>query len=484
MNNHILNMLNEYKNKDYYPWHMPGHKRKLENIFDNPYLIDVTEVEGTDDLHDPEDGIYKAMAKATQIYGSKESYYLVNGSTSGLLAAIWTVADIGDKIIMARNCHKSVYNGIKIRGLSPVYIYPEYLEEYNMYGGIDVEDLARCVSENTDAKAIIITSPTYEGIVSNIGAVAKLAHDNNMLLIVDEAHGAHFEYSDRFPDTAIKQGADIVIESLHKTLAAPTQSAIIHSNLTDHFRDRLIEGLKIFQSSSPSYILMAGMDYAVEKANEDRGENYENHIEVLGFFRDQISGLRNIKIMNRNTVGRWAYDYDISKIVLSVKSGYDKVGYTGADLVKELQEEYGQVFEMATLTYAIGMTSIMDSKENFDVLYEALVNIDNKLGDISEEDRSSNRHSFNENIRAIISKYPAQIIENETIYVPLEEGVNRISGKYVYLYPPGIPLIVPGEIITEDIIGCIETYLENGLDVKGIRVENEKIHINVSSIFR
>ncbi len=483
MNNHILNMLNEYKNKNYYPWHMPGHKRKLENIFDNPYLIDVTEVEGTDDLHDPEYGIYKAMEKAAQIYGSKESYYLVNGSTSGVLVAIWTAANMGDKVIIARNCHKSVYNGIRIRGLAPIYIYPEYLEEYNMYGGIDIDELKRCINENSDAKAIIITSPTYEGIVSNIGVIAKLAHDNNMLLIVDEAHGAHFEYSNRFPVTAVREGADIVIESLHKTLVAPTQSAILHSNLADYFSDRLKEGLKIFQSSSPSYILMAGMNYAIEKAIEDSEKNYENHIDILEKFRAQVGDLKNIKIIDKCTVGNWSYDYDISKIVLSVKSPYDRIGYTGADLLKALQEEYSQVFEMATVTYAIGMTSIMDSEESFDTLYKALVDIDNKLENIFMENQTSQYKSFNENIKAIVSKNPAQIIENETTYVPLEEGINKIGGNYIYLYPPGVPIIVPGEIITEDIINCIKEYLTNKLDIKGIKVQNEKIYINVSSIF-
>lgn len=481
MSKPLYDMLFEYREKDNYPWHMPGHKRKLEQVIDNPYSIDYTEVNGTDDLHDPSEGILKAQTRAALIYGSKKSYYVVNGSTAGILSSLWAVTNRSDQIIMARNCHKSVYNGVRILGLTPSYIYPEYIEKYNMYGGILINQVETAIKNAPEAKAIVIVSPTYEGVVSDICAIARLAHDNNMYLIVDEAHGAHFEFNECFPHTAIRLGADIVIESLHKTLSSPTQTSIVHSNMEGNGQQKLEDGLKIFQSSSPSYMLMAGMDYAVFKAENDRIENYPVYVECLKNFRANINKLKNIKLIHKDDLGEAAFDYDISKIVLSVKDEYRKIGFTGQDLSDLLEEKYRQVLEMSTLTYAIAMTSVMDEAKNFNSLLEALGDIDVWLETRKCAGYNCKDNVIYENIIPVIRFNPCDITYDMERLILRENAIGEISTRYIYLYPPGVPIVVPGEIITEEVVNIIDVYVKNHLSIKGIEISASRIYLGIKN---
>ena len=269
----ILSGLTAYNTEGCYPWHMPGHKRRLNTIFpdivENPFSIDVTEVGDLDEFHDPHGIISEALNRAAEVYGSHKSYYLVNGSTCGIMAALSAVCRPGDKLIVARNCHKSVYNAIRLLQLRPIYIMPEWNEELGMFGGVSPEQVRKMVKQYTDAKCVMLVSPTYEGVVSDVEKIAKIVHKAGVPLIIDEAHGAHFEFMSNvnetisttnyknIPNPAIRLGADIVIESLHKTLPAMTQCAILHekSNIVD--TERLEEYLSIYQSTSPSYVFLA-----------------------------------------------------------------------------------------------------------------------------------------------------------------------------------------------------------------------------------
>lgn len=277
----ILNGINAYNTEGCYPWHMPGHKRRLNTIFpelvNSPFSIDVTEVEGLDEFHQPEGIIKEAFGKAAAIYGSHKSYYLVNGATCGILAAISAVCKQGDSLIVARNCHKSVYNAIRLLKLRPIYVVPEWNATLEMFGALTPETVKKAIKTHPEAKAVIMVSPTYEGVVSDIEKIVKNAHKASIPLIVDEAHGAHFEFManvnetisttnyNNVPDPAIRLGADIVIESLHKTLPAMTQCAILHENSKLVDRKRLEEFLSIYQSSSPSYVFMAATEACIEK---------------------------------------------------------------------------------------------------------------------------------------------------------------------------------------------------------------------------
>ena len=253
--------LRNYAKTDFYPFHMPGHKRRMQwagaSSFPNPYEIDITEIEGFDNLHHPEGIIRESMDWAASLYGAHKTYYLINGSSSGILSAVsGTVPDSGT-ILISRNCHKSVYHGIYLKSLKSEYIYPQYSEEYGIQCGLDPEEIELMLKKNRYISAVLMVSPTYDGIVSDVKAVSEICHKNHIPLIVDEAHGAHFRYGDIFPVPALESGADVVIQSVHKTLPCFTQSALLHLREGYIDTEKIERYLQIYQSSSPSYVLMA-----------------------------------------------------------------------------------------------------------------------------------------------------------------------------------------------------------------------------------
>ena len=245
-----------YGKSDVYPFHMPGHKRKSLS-FPNPYEIDITEIDGFDNLHYATGMIKEAEVRGAELYHSKRCFFLVNGSTCGLLAAISAATRRGDKVLVARNCHKAVYHALYMNELQAEYLYPS-ITKNGIQGQITAEQVQESLYENPDAVAVILTSPTYEGIVSDVAKIAEVCHEHGIPLIVDEAHGAHFGFGGGFPENAVKLGADAVIMSLHKTLPSFTQTALLHltSDLIDE--KRVERYLSIYETSSPSYIFMAG----------------------------------------------------------------------------------------------------------------------------------------------------------------------------------------------------------------------------------
>ena len=270
--------------------HMPGHKRNPLCMMPDPYSLDVTEVPGVDDLHHPVEMIRDLMDELTKYYDSKQTYLLVNGSTCGILAAITACCYPGDKILVARNCHKSVYNAIKLLGLRPVYVVPHRLEgmlgQLGIAGEIEASEIRRRLKENPDIKCAMITSPTYEGIVSDIAGIAEAVHEKNIPLIVDEAHGAHFNWIPTFPETAVRQGADLVIESLHKTLPAFTQTAVLHQTGNRIDEERLLWALQTYQSSSPSYLLMASIAKCFEYVKTEESFSAEHFIRKRAVYKN------------------------------------------------------------------------------------------------------------------------------------------------------------------------------------------------------
>lgn len=493
----ILNGLNGYNTEGCYPWHMPGHKRRLNTIFpdmvENPFLIDVTEVGELDEFHDPHGIILEAMNRAAEVYGSHKSYYLVNGSTCGIMAALSATCRPGDKLIVARNCHKSVYNAIRLLQLRPVYVMPEWNDNLNMFGGISPENIKKLLKQNTDVKCVMMVSPTYEGVVSDVEKIAKLSHKAGVPLIVDEAHGAHFEFMSNvnetisttnyknIPDPAIRLGADIVIESLHKTLPAMTQCAILHEKSTFVDTQRLEEYLSIYQSTSPSYVFMATMEACIEKMHYERDGLFIIYKELLSEYRKKFAQLTHIHMVEENDFKKQsAYGYDDGKLVFCVNGcGYEKEGQivplNGVKLGRILHEEYGQVMEMASGNYVIAMTSVADSKEAFEALYQAMEAIDEQLIDIEETADTILYKTLPEKKMNI-----AEAREHKRQDVPFEDAIGKISGEYIYVYPPGIPIVTPGEVLSPGVMQEVKRALEGNLNVKGLIMDPKgKIYINV-----
>lgn len=473
---HLYDKLVKYSVSDYYGFHMPGHKRQqITGAEKLPYEIDITEIEGFDDLHHAEDLFINLQEYAAEVFHAEETHYLVNGSTVGLLSAVLGCTGYGDRILMARNCHKSVYNAVDLNGLIPEYVYPEFDETTDLNGEIRVEKIEQILEKdrgmNREAgiKAVVITSPTYDGVVSDIERISEVVHKYGIPLIVDEAHGAHFGFHEYFPQNANVRGADIVIHSLHKTLPSLTQTALLHINGRYADRERIRNYLHMLQSSSPSYILMASIDECVRGMDERREEIMDTYVECLQQARERLKQLKNIKLIE-------AEHYDRSKIVLSVKNLKNTDGEVlNGKRFQEMLRSYHLEMEMASGSYVIAMTGPGDTQEGMDRLVQAVMEIDKNI--LCEELSGNDEDHTIKNIsyemiplEQAYSSFEAGRMEGES--VKWNEASGRISLEYVYLYPPGIPMIVPGERITSTIVQKMVKYKEMGFSIEGLSQEN------------
>ena len=462
----LYKKLKEYGDSDYYPFHMPGHKRNNESVRgDFPFERDITEIEGFDNLHHAEDILLEAQQNVAKIYNVKSSYYSVNGSTAALLSAISASVPKGGEILVARNCHKAVYHGIFLRNLKTTYIYPQIDDKWWINGGIFPDKVERNLAANSNIKAVLITSPTYDGVVSDVAEIAKIAHKYNVPLIVDEAHGAHFRFSDYFPVSATELGADIVVQSFHKTLPAMTQTAVIH-NCSNRVDDKLIRRfMGIYQTSSPSYILMASMDACMDTLSNDGKAMFDRFTSMLDSARNRLSECRYIRLADPVKGENGVYDYDRSKLIFYTGDS----AISGAELYKILLEKYHIQMEMETSNYALAIAAVGDTEEGFDRLCKAIEEIDFEQAELlSQNPKESSEESKIKpcNLTQIMSI--ADAFEAESGCCPLEESVGRISAEFAYLYPPGIPLITPGEQITGQFIRNMRIYMEKGLYLQGL----------------
>lgn len=472
----LYGKLNTYAKKNKYPFHMPGHKRNImciNNYFDkdgvemlSPYIYDITEIEGFDNLHHPEEIIKERLEKISKLYGSKKSYYLVNGSTSGILSAIMSMCHNKKKLLMGRNSHKAAYNAVFTGKIETEYIYPDIIEDKGIIGGINPNKIEEELKKETEYGAVYITSPTYEGVVSDIEEIANICHKYGVPLIVDEAHGAHFKFHERFPKSALDVGADIVIQSLHKTMMSLTQTAILHIGKESNINPAEVENfLSIFQTSSPSYVLMASIDQCMDFAFSNK-KMFDEYIERLDKYIKKLNALKKIKIINHKIAGaNSVFDFDISKIVIYSKNN-------GAFLMERLRNEFDIEPEMASKDYVIAMTSVFDTDEGFHRLYNALVKIDEDIEEKVYNDNIMINCSYH-SIRKM-NIYDAYCMKKKDCNIHKSQG--KISGNMISVYPPGIPVVVQGEEITKNIIDYIMSCRKNGFEVIGID-EYENISI-------
>lgn len=463
--------LEEYAQSNIYPFHMPGHKRKWRTAAD-PYAIDITEIDGFDNLHHAEEVLKDAQERAAELYGSKQAYYLVNGSTCGLLAAIGAACRRRSSILVARNCHKAVYHGIYMQELTAHYVYPK-INAYGIACAVTPEQIEKELSQHPDVDAVLLTSPTYEGVVSDIARIAELVHAHGIPLIVDEAHGAHFGLTEAevFPDSAVHCGADLVVQSLHKTLPSYTQTALLHVCSDRVPQKRVEQFLDIYETSSPSYILMAGMERCIRYMRESGAQELCRFRERLDRFGSRMAALRRLKLIGRADFSKkQAFGFDASKLLLYTGNA----GITGKALYDMLLQDYGLQMEMAAGNYVLAMTSLMDTDDGFERLEAALLEIDARLSQKSPD--SVTAVSTSENVSQFAQLYTpqeqvctiAEALDSAQEAVELKNATGRIVSDYIYLYPPGIPLLAPGERITEKAVRDICLCLESGFTVHGL----------------
>lgn len=458
----LYDRLKAYSESDYYGFHMPGHKRNKKYVNAGlPCQWDITEIEGFDDLHHAEGILKDAQERAAEVYRAEETHFLVNGSTVGLLSAILGVTEREDTILVARNCHKSVYHAIDMNELRPVYLYPEFDSQAGLNTKVSVDDVEKALVENPKIRAVVIVSPTYDGVVSDVKAIAETVHKRGIPLIVDEAHGAHFGFHPYFPENANVQGADIVIHSLHKTLPSLTQTALLHMNGTLVNREAVREYLHMLQSSSPSYIFMASIDSCVNLLKQEREAWFEPYVNRLKALRKSLKKLRRLQLVETES-------YDRSKIVIAAGA----TGISGKELQKRLLLDYHLQMEMAAGNYVLAMTSVGDTEEGFGRLEQALFELDQSLEEkVSEEIKIKLPKTELVYTIAQIRKMKKMQKEDNVFVLPWEESNGYISMEYAYLYPPGIPLIAPGELVTKEITDALLQYERLGFSIEGLHTD-------------
>ena len=450
-NTSLFDALKQLSDSDMLPMHMPGHKRSAE-LSDLGADFDITEIDGFDDLHDPMGIIRNIEDRAASLWGARRSRILVGGSTCGILAAVYSMTRHGDKIIMARGCHRSVYHTAELRGLKTVYVSAPIDEKSGIAGSVSPHAVKKAIDENPDAVLVIITSPTYEGIISDVAKIADITHAANIPLIVDEAHGAHLGM-EGFECGAVKCGADIVVQSLHKTLSCLTQSAILHICSTRADDRAISHAIDIFETSSPSYLIMTSIDRCINQIEQHGVSNWTEGVFTAA---KKLGELKNLQLYKK-TCSNEVFACDASKFTVLTNG---KI--TGFKLAEVLRNEYNIEVEMASAGYVVAMSGMGDTSDSLNRFANALLDIDSR-----EKLFSKNAYE-----RPLYPGIPfpemgisdAIITDSET--VDAGACIGRISAEYIMAYPPGIPLIVPGERFNDEIIGYAAALKRMGASIK------------------
>lgn len=463
MNNRLYKVLENNLMHSKYPMHMPGHKRNFYSI--NYENYDFTEIDGLDNLQNPEECIKTSLTAISKVFKSDESLILVNGSTVGLLASIMGIANPNDTIVVARNCHQSVTNAINMAKCNHSFIYPQY--NNGIVTGFDAKQIETAITSNNNVKALVITSPTYEGVVLDIKSISKITKKYNVTLIIDEAHGAYF-IDKNLPKSAIECGANVVIQSLHKTLPCPTQTAILHFNSTCTHINNIKKYLLMLQTTSPSYFFMYTIDKFIAEFEKGKFNTmFDNHYTRIQNFRNKCLELKSLGVLelvcddfkDTNNI----FDLDIYKLTFLVNTN------NGVEISNILRNNFNIELEMATDNHFIAMTSIADTDEIFDCFYCALVKISEQFKHLSV----ATKNDFVEHYypRPNGKKFCDVNTENVKL-VDLQDCIGKICAKNITPYPPCVPLVFMGETFTTKDVENIFLLMHSGVNVLGV-VDNK-----------
>ena len=505
---HLYDKLMEYAEGDDYPLHMPGHKRRTFGALPKElFSMDITEIPGFDDLHAPEGVLQSLQERIARLYGAEESFVLVGGSTAGILSALSSALPEGGRLLMARNCHKSAYHAAYLRDLAITYLMPPVLSEFGICDGIRPEQVEEALTADSEIQAVLIVSPTYEGRISPVREIAEVVHQHGKILIVDEAHGAHLGLAGNFKNSC-QAGADLVIHSVHKTLPAMTQTALLHVNGDRVDRERLRRFLRIYQSSSPSYVLMASVDNAMAMIEQNGKGLFEEFSKNFTRMTDALSACRHLRILAANSHN----SQDLGKLLIHAGDS----GLTGQQIYDILREKYHLQLEMAAGEYCLAMFTVGDTAEGYERTTKALLELDRSLQENHGTNVEQDGPDLTRNASAqdgcaaewptnpVPAVHSAQIAAKwVTPHVPavhsaqtaakwtmnpvpivhrglrkawdaayeevsLDACEGRIAAEFVNLYPPGTPIVAPGEAFTKEIKEDLKRALSQGLCTRGI----------------
>lgn len=457
----------------------PGHRlnegvspRWTAQVGTQIFAYDVTETPLTDDLHSPDGAIHEAQELLQELYGADRSFFLVNGSTCGNEAMILSAALEGEKIMIARNAHKSAMMGLVLSGAKSVYVMPEIIDTWGIQGSIPPNEVRRCFEKNPDCRALFMVSPSYYGICSDLEEIAKICHEYNALLLVDEAHGGHVYFHDKLPMGALQAGADMCVQSMHKVTGALTQSSVLHIKNHGVGQEsflRIAENLRLVQSTSPNYLLMASLDCARYELARNGKEMMEKALRLAEQTRTRINGISGFQCMT-DIKGK---DCDKTRLVISAR----KLGLTGFALDQLFFENFAVNMELADYENVLAIVTYANTQEDMDRLVLACEKISVSIlnGTIQKNDITI--------INVPFPNFPKQIMTvrkayfSKTRIISWQEAVGKISAQMIAPYPPGIPVIYPGEEISCEVWEYIERFRKDKRHMHGIDGELDNIRI-------
>ena len=450
---------------------IPGHRyekgispRWRQWTGDGIFQFDLTEAEGLDDLHCPEGVIKEAQELAAEIFHAKATYFLVNGTTCGNEAMVLTCAGEKEKIMVPRNAHKSVLMGLILSGAEPVYLMPRFDEKTGLCGSIMPEDVEEGFKKHPDCKGVFLVSPTYYGVCSNIRKISEICHKNNAILMVDEAHGGHLYFGkksmgkDKLPQGAILQGADICAQSMHKVTGSLTQSSLLHVGSDRIDRGRLEANLHMVQSTSPSYLLMTSLDAARYELAMHGPQMLSRALELAENARSRINRIKGMHCYGKEIINENIYDLDTTRLVIYASD----LGITGFELLDRLYEEYRVGLELADEKNVVAVVTYANEREDIQNLVDALEKIAKNTIQRQENIKNFSMPSLPEYVLS-----PRQAYFAPKKRISWENAKGKITGEALIPYPPGIPLVNPGEIITDEIWEYMEFYRREKLHFHG-----------------
>lgn len=483
-NTPVYDALRSYSASGTLPFHMPGHKlgAGISAVFLSELeKLDLTELPDTDDLHKPEGVLKEAQELAASAFGARLSRFLVNGSTVGLHAAIAAVCRPGQHLITGRDCHISVVNGMLMAGVSPHYIIPRYSDGFRISTGITPDDVEKAMDDAPDAPAVLVTRPSYYGVCCDIRKIAEVVHARGKVLIVDEAHGPHLVFNKRLPISALEAGADLCIQSAHKTLPAFTQGAYLHIGSDRVDPERVDHFLSVYQTTSPSYIIMAFLDIAREIMQKQGQEKLDSLLDSIHANGGRLEG-SPLRMLDMASVP--GFDHDATRITVNVSG----LGISGYEAARLLRHDYRIQAEMSDLHNVIFITTVADSPGSVGRLFDALVDLQRRphagkgmscgkaAGVKTGQDHW--RNGFGQMYAALL-KMQAEtcrrelyerrvLLDADSERVSLADAAGRISKCVISPYPPGTALICPGEVITREAVDFIADVAGAGGSVHGL----------------
>ncbi|HIK18365.1 MAG TPA: aminotransferase class I/II-fold pyridoxal phosphate-dependent enzyme [Leptolyngbyaceae cyanobacterium M33_DOE_097] len=463
----LLSQLQECAQRDYAPFHTPGHKRgqgasaRLQSLLGTEVLrADLPELPELDNLFAPSSVIQQAQELAAAAFGADQTWFLANGSTCGVEAAILATCQPGDKILLPRNVHQSAIAGLILSGAVPVYLLPGYDAMTDLLYTVTPEQVAAALQQHPDAKAVLLVSPTYHGVCADIAAIAQIVHKVGIPLLVDEAHGAHFGFHPDLPTSALSAGADLAVQSTHKTLAGLTQAAMLHLK-GDHIPpERIQQALQLVQSTSPSYLLLASLDAARHQMAMEGKVLLEQTLELATWARSQLANLPHLSLLSEAEVGKPGFfALDSTRLTVDVRH----TGQDGFALDERLHTQYGVTAELPALHHLTFILSLGDRPSSVQRLVQGFQAMLKMLPPASPASLPS--QLFLQPWQAPLT--PRQAFFAKTEQVAIADAVERISGELVCPYPPGIPVLMPGEVVSEVAIAHLQTVLAAGGSLTG-----------------